>query len=334
MDIETAINLVDKFVYQESNQNLNTIQINLLRGVWLNQSYEEIAEACYCSLSNIKVIGAAFWTELSQILGEKVTKKTIRFILESYHQDLIAGKSRNTRLTTQHNKYNLNKRLNQTNTIQPQEIPDSWFNSEILWRMTERLDHSLKRVSSDCNADFSQLQSFSEKLKLIHHLSAGNYRLNCADLDIIKICRDVIHHFTLNFPERIITFSLFEEPILPDYNLSISSFIDPKLVKYILTNLLSNALQYSLPNTPVTLDLNVEDQKGIFTIVDQGAGIPADELLQVFQPFYCASNTHHQSGDGLGLTIVEKSVKLHKGQFAVDSQIKQGCTFTVVLPVV
>jgi signal transduction histidine kinase len=334
MDIETAINLVDDFIYQENEQHLNSIQINLLRGVWLNQSYEEIAEACYCSLSNIKVVGAAFWTELSRMFGEKVTKKTIRFILESYHQDLTTGKLRSTRVKTQHNQNNLNERLDHTNIIQPQEISDSWFNSEMLLRMTERLDYSLKIISSDYNADLSPLQFFAEKLKLIHYLSAENYILNCADLDIIKICRDIIHHLSLDFPNRTITFSLFEEAILPHYNLSISTFIDQKLVEYILTNLLSNALQYSLPNTPITLDLNVEDQKAIFTIVDQGVGIPQDELLQVFQPFYCAANTHHQSGDGLGLTIVEKSVKLHKGQVSVDSQIKQGSTFTVVLPVV
>lgn len=334
MDIETAISLVDRFIYQEKNQHLNSIQINLLRGTWLNQSYEEIAETCYCSLSNIKFVGAAFWTELSQIFGEKVTKKTVRFILESYHQDLIVGKLRNTRLKTQQNQNQLNQKLDLTNIIQQQRIPDFWFNSEMLLRMTERLDQSLNTILTDSHAATRQLRSFSEKLKLIHDLSAINYTLNCADVDIIKVCRDVIHHLSLDFPDRTIIFSLFEEAILPEYHLSLSTFIDQKLVEYILTNLLSNALQYSLPTTPVTLDLNVEDQKGIFTIIDQGVGIPANELLQVFQPFYCAANTHHKSGDGLGLTIVEKSVKLHKGQVSLDSQIEQGSTFTIVLPVV
>lgn len=334
MDIEKAINLVDRFIYQEKNQHLNTIQINLLRGVWLNQSYEEIAENCYCSLSNIKVVGAAFWAELSQFFGEKVTKKTIRFILESYHQDLITGKLRSTRLQTQHNYNKLHNRLNSTNMIQPQGIADPWFNSEILLRMTERLEHSLNTISTDSHAATRRLQSFSDKLKLLHDLSAKDYTLNCADVDIIKLCRDVIHHLSLAFPDRTIIFSLFEDAILPEYNLSLSTFIDQKLVEYILMNLLYNALQYSSPTTPVILDLNVEDQKGIFTIIDQGVGIPANELVQVFQPFYCAANTYDKSGDGLGLTIVEKSVKLHQGQVSVDSQIEQGSTFTIVLPVV
>src|SRR6056297_2187889 len=98
MDIELVINIVDKLYYEKNNQRLNSIQINLLRGVWLNQSYEQIAKNCYCSVPNVKMIGSELWKLLSQILGEKVTKRTLRIILESYYQDLKIGKIRKTRI--------------------------------------------------------------------------------------------------------------------------------------------------------------------------------------------------------------------------------------------
>ncbi|TVQ42257.1 MAG: sensor histidine kinase [Gloeocapsa sp. DLM2.Bin57] len=58
-----------------------------------------------------------------------------------------------------------------------------------------------------------------------------------------------------------------------------------------------------------------------------------NELKQVFQPFYFATNTDQKSRDGLGLTIVQKSLRLHQGEICVSSQINKGSTFMVVLPV-
>lgn len=97
MEVEVAITLVDSLIFQETGQRLSSIQINLLRGVWLNQSYEELTKTCYCSVAHIKMLGSALWTLLSQILREKVTKRTVRTILEAYHQDRKTGKLREGR---------------------------------------------------------------------------------------------------------------------------------------------------------------------------------------------------------------------------------------------
>ncbi len=121
MEIEAAINLVDKLVFQETNQHLNSIQINLLKGVWLNQSYEEVAKICYCSISNIKLIGSDFWTLLSQILGEKVTKRTARTILESYHEDLKTGKLRSNRIQTGQKNNKSHTPINDTYLVNPKK---------------------------------------------------------------------------------------------------------------------------------------------------------------------------------------------------------------------
>lgn len=332
MDIEVAINLVDKLFVQEKNEHLNSIQINLLRGVWLNQSYDEIAKSCYCSISHIKMIGSTLWTDLSKILGEKVTKKTVRAILESYHQDLKAGKLRNQTIKTRPPHQDPPK-THQSQPIPPQVISHPWFNSDLLLQLTEKLDRCVQKASTDRDYNLSKIQSLSKKLQLIHYLSSPQCSLNCHQLDMIQLCRNLINNLTANFPDRQIIFSLFEEPILPHYDLSINTWADPKLVYHSLENVLTNALQYSDPESAITFDLNIEEQKGIFTVVDEGIGIPPDELEQIFQPFYCATNARQRSGDGLGLTIVEKSVRLHHGELSVSSQIEEGSAFTLVLPV-
>lgn len=333
MDIEVAIKLVDKLFVQAKNEHLNSVQINLLRGVCLNKSYEEIAEICYCSISYIKMIGAGLWRDLSQILGEKVTKRTVIAILESYDQDLKTGKLRSQRIkSTELSQLTL--KTAQDEPIQPQNITYSWFNSALLLQLTEKLDHSVQKALSDTNCNLSGIQFLSKKLQQIHYLSSPQYSLNCEHLDIISICRNLINNLKVYFPDHNIILSLFEEPILPDHDLSVTVLIDKNLVQSILQNLLINALQYSEHKTIVTLALDIEDQKIIFTVIDEGIGIPNQELEQVFQPFYCATNTRQYSRDGLGLFIVERSVRLHQGEIFVSSQIKEGSTFRVILPVI
>jgi signal transduction histidine kinase len=332
MDIEVAINLVDKLVYQETSQHLNSVQINLLRGVWFNQSYEEIAEICYCSVSHVKMIGSAFWKQLSQILGERATKKTLRAILESYYQDKKIGKLREGRT-----KFSANKSFRQINKKQINQIPEKascWFDCDFLLQLTDRLDYCLETISNSSDVDLSQLKNLTQKLRLIHNLTLPNYSFKPTSLDIISICRNLINNLKLNFPNRQIMLSVFEEPILPDYDLSINILIDKKLIENILKYLLINALQYSELKTLVTLDIDIEEQKGIFTVIDEGIGIPNKELEQSFQAFYRATNVHKNSGDGLGLFIVQKSVRLHQGKILVASDVKSGSVFQVVLPVV
>ena len=333
MDIEGAINLVDKLVYQKTNEHLNSMQISLLRGVWFEQSYPEIAANCYCSVSYLKAQGSGFWKGLSQVLGEKVTKKNLRTILESYQQDLKAGKLRSHRIQAIDKQKKLPKPIHHPFYLTSNETLDSWFDSSILLQLTHRLDNFLEATSTLSQRNKDDLQLLSEKLKLIHCLNIKKYLLNRESVNIINICRCLINDLKIDFPNREIIVSLFEDPILPHYDVTMTTLIDKKLVKNILKELLFNALQYSSAESPVTLDINVENRKGTFSIIDQGIGINPDELSQIFLPFYCATNVSQKSRDGLGLTIVEKSVRLHQGEISVMTQLQKGSIFTVVLPV-
>lgn len=332
MDVEVAITLVDSLVFQETDQHLSSLQISVLRGVWFNLSYEELTETCYCSVPHLKTVGSRLWALLSQILGEKVNKRTVRTILESYHQDRKTGKLRGKRINTQENR--LRKPSNTIKINKFVEKADSWFNSDLLLQLTDRLEYFLHNTLTCSDADLSQFKSFSETMRLIHSLSSENYSLNRIPFDMISICRNVINDFNVDFPNRTIILSMFEETVLPDYDLTLITLIDENLVKNIIKHLLSNALKYSTSENIVTLDVNVEEQQGILTVVDQGIGIHPEELEQVFQPFYRATNARQYSGDGLGLSIVEKSVRLHQGELSVVSDMEYGSVFTVMLPIV
>lgn len=109
-------------------------------------------------------------------------------------------------------------------------------------------------------------------------------------------------------------------------------WLDPKLLRHILTNLVSNAVKYSPPATIVTIELT-EQRDGVhLCVADQGIGIPQDAVEHLFDPFYRAANARGAKGTGLGLTIVKQAVDLHEGKIAVTDNDGRGTRFLITFP--
>lgn len=111
-----------------------------------------------------------------------------------------------------------------------------------------------------------------------------------------------------------------------------SAWLDAKLLKQMLTNLLSNALKYSPQDSTVNFDLIVRHNQAIFRIQDKGIGIPLADQSKIFEPFYRGKNASTFPGSGFGLAIVKKVVDLQRGAITFESQVGVGSTFTVTLP--
>lgn len=103
----------------------------------------------------------------------------------------------------------------------------------------------------------------------------------------------------------------------------------------VISNLLINAAKYTSPGGRVELSLVAEVGEGVITVKDNGIGIPAEKMDEIFELFaqVDASHTRSQGGLGIGLTLAKTLVDLHQGQISVSSAgINQGSTFTVRLP--
>jgi len=107
---------------------------------------------------------------------------------------------------------------------------------------------------------------------------------------------------------------------------------DAKLLRQILTNLVSNAIKYSPDGGNVGVNLSCEDSQIILQVSDSGIGISPEDQIQLFQSFSRATNVGAISGTGLGLSIVKKCVELHGGEITLTSEVGVGTTFTVTLP--
>ena len=108
---------------------------------------------------------------------------------------------------------------------------------------------------------------------------------------------------------------------------------NPIRLRQLLDNLLSNAAKYSGKGSTISVSLHAEDSQIIFSVTDEGVGIPQTEQARIFEKFYRASNVPDQvGGSGLGLAIVKSIVDSHQGRIWVESAMGKGTTFFVVLP--
>jgi signal transduction histidine kinase len=102
----------------------------------------------------------------------------------------------------------------------------------------------------------------------------------------------------------------------------------------VLDNLLDNAVKYSPRGGSVEVSVRSEDGLAVLSVADRGEGIPSSDLPHIFERFHRGRNVAGRiPGTGIGLAGVKSIVKLHNGSISVDSQVGQGTTFTIRLPV-
>ena len=107
---------------------------------------------------------------------------------------------------------------------------------------------------------------------------------------------------------------------------------DEKLLRHILSNLITNAVKYSPLGTVVKFSVARDGGDAIFIVQDRGAGIPEEDRKRLFTPFYRGKNVATIQGTGLGLVIVKHCVERHGGKIEIASAENMGTTVSVRLP--
>jgi signal transduction histidine kinase len=111
---------------------------------------------------------------------------------------------------------------------------------------------------------------------------------------------------------------------------------DPERLRQVLTNLLTNAIKYSPEGGVITIRCRERPpEQVLLEVVDQGLGIPADQMGRLFRKFERVRSEGHDriSGTGLGLYICRLIVEAHGGRIWAESTAGEGSTFLVLLPV-
>ncbi|MDB9452884.1 hybrid sensor histidine kinase/response regulator [Dolichospermum circinale CS-541/06] len=203
--------------------------------------------------------------------------------------------------------------------------------SGILQNFSDRLSEKRKQEHLETIQNtIKHIIQVLDDVLMINQAEAEKIELKLEPLDIIKFCRHLKEEIEASFRSHEIDFYIdLGDEIFNNYQLVL---IDKKLLRQIITNLLTNAIKYSPDHNLVNFSLSREDHQLIFKISDYGIGIPATDQVHLFEYFQRGSNVGTLPGTGLGLSIVKKCVDLHEGEITFHSELGKGTVFTVILP--
>lgn len=185
----------------------------------------------------------------------------------------------------------------------------------------EFLTRSLQRIDEQTG----RLTTLITDLLDTNRIRTNKVMLNRQSCDLNNICQKVIEDQRL-LTERSI---MLDAPALP-----IEVYADPDRIAQILINVVSNALKYSPISRQVEVSIGQDTRHVLMRVRDYGHGIAKNDLVRIFETFYRTTDAQEScaSGFGLGLAIAKEIVELHEGRIWCESELGQGSTFFVELP--
>ena len=180
------------------------------------------------------------------------------------------------------------------------------------------------------NAD--RLSELVNDLLDISRIDRGTINLSFQLLDVSEVISTTLSHLNGRVANDHKDMTIIAD-IMPGLPLINGDF--DKLVQ-IMNNVADNAFNYTYAGGAVTLRAYIEGEYVVMSVTDTGVGIPEENQARVFERFFRDESNllvMETSGTGLGLAIVQDYVKMHKGQIDFTSEIGQGTTFYVRLPI-
>ncbi len=216
----------------------------------------------------------------------------------------------------QHVSYELRSPL--TNIIGFTDLLKTPGMGELNDRQAEYLDH--------ISTSSSVLLTIVNDILDLATVDAGIMHLNYAENDLNELLDDVAVQITDRLQESGVSLEI----VAPAHLGSIVA--DHQRLKQILLKLLTNAVNFSPEGSAIRLTCQRSEGDFVFSVADQGPGIPEDMLKTVFDRFSTRGQGGRRTGAGLGLSIVESFVSLHQGTVTLDSRPGEGTVVTCRIP--
>jgi PAS domain S-box-containing protein len=194
-------------------------------------------------------------------------------------------------------------------------------NSQVEWDNHEKRLRNLHRIQ-DAVRNMVQLL---DDILTINRAESGNLAFNPVALNLELYCRHFVEEMQLSAGgQHQITFTCKGK--------AGAMHLDEKLLRSILSNLLSNSIKYTPNGGHIWLTLVFEARAAVIGVRDEGIGIPVEDRRRLFEPFHRGRNVRTVPGTGLGLVVVKKCVDLHQGTIEMISEVGVGTTCQITLP--
>lgn len=191
---------------------------------------------------------------------------------------------------------------------------------------TNLTDAQRQMLDKSVNAAKKMMHMLEELLDM-SEIESGRVILNKTQADLDKLLQDDVELNQVIANKKNITI---------DYQSQgpIDIEIDPPKIEQVFNNFLSNAIKYSQPNTCIKVRVERTPKLVTVKVIDQGPGIPDEEVNKVFKPFETTSvqATDGEKSTGLGLSICSRIINVHGGQVGLQSKVGKGSEFYFSLP--
>ncbi len=189
-----------------------------------------------------------------------------------------------------------------------------------------KLDEENKlKLTERCIKEANRLNDLCNNMLFASQIEGRQYIAAKESFDLSELLEDCVKDYASRYPR------VFDEDIIPACKIT----GDRVMLQMAVNNLLENAVKYTPAEKPILIKLEKNGHQVALQVIDQGPGIAEDEKKKVFNKFYRIGNeeSRRSKGTGLGLYIVSKVVKQHKGTITVKDNKPQGSIFEISLPV-
>ncbi len=187
---------------------------------------------------------------------------------------------------------------------------------------------SSQNLLSTIEREVDWLDGLIENLLDMSRVEAGGLRPQKSWYIIDILLHDVLLRMTPSLQDRLVQLTLPEK--LPPIK------IDSVLIEQVMTNLLTNAICYTPPLSPLEIRVVCEKERLVISVLDRGPGIPDGEEEHIFEKFYrlarSTSDPSSSTGLGLGLSICRGIIEAHQGHIWAENRSDKGAIFSFTLP--
>ena len=174
----------------------------------------------------------------------------------------------------------------------------------------------------------SRMSKLVQSMLALASSDAGNWKMDIRETDVDTLLIETWEKFSESARKKNIRLNLDIEDHYP------KTHCDKERISQVLGILLDNAISYSSPGQTIEMGAKVLPQKLAFLVIDHGPGIADAEKEKVFERFYSGDPSRTDKGHyGLGLSIAQEIVRLHRGVVCLKDTKDGGCTFEIVIPI-
>lgn len=158
----------------------------------------------------------------------------------------------------------------------------------------------------------------------VSRLESGKIHINKQDFDLAVLIREAEDEIVPMYPSHHFIFHPVEPTIVS---------ADKEKISHVINNLITNAIKYSSPGSTIEIACITKAGAGQFSVKDEGIGISAEDMQQLFDRYYRVPGNPNVSGFGIGLYLSCEIIKRHQGRIWANSEVGKGSTFCFSLPV-